>query len=154
MSNLIQAKKDAVIDLDKICGIYHDATGFNSGSGQTKSVTISMSNGYSVNVLETDEQYSWWLKYMAQQNTLAVRMLQDIQCDAFDPFLDEMPRTLFAVFASIPWSHEMVLSLLQSGEGGVWMADEKDQRIENALVRWHSFDDALDKLQTFKSSRQ
>lgn len=154
MSQFVRANKLTIIDLDSVSHIVHDPTGFSSMSGHTKVIQIGLVGGGAITVNESDEQYPWWLKYMERQQSLRSCILQEIRGDAFDPFQDEMPRTLFGLFQATPGSESWVLCLMHDGEGGIWHENESDQQLENALVSWRTFDEALEKLEAFKRERE
>lgn len=141
MAQFIKASKDTLVDLNKVCSASHDASGFHSISGHTKSVVLLLDNGEPITIQESDEQYTSWLKWMEQQETLKQSQVREIREEAFDPFLDEMPRTLFGLFQSLPGSEKLTLTLGTDGGGHMDNMISGDQ-----LIWWDTFEEALEKI--------
>jgi hypothetical protein len=76
MAQFIVARSGAVINLDDVASIIHDADGFSSASGHAKSVTIHLIGGSRVRVTENDPDYQQWIAFMANQPTMEDHLSQ------------------------------------------------------------------------------
>lgn len=70
MATNVKASKTAMVNLDLVAAVIHDDSGFESASGQTKSVRIILAGGPSITVLESDPGYADWLNYLQRAGTL------------------------------------------------------------------------------------
>ena len=88
-------------------------------------------------------EYHALKQYMERRETLANHNAYLVQNEYFDPFLDQMPVTLFTVFQSLHGSDEMTMELHNDGAGVVWRG--KADQVE--VLSWSNFDEGLRKLQ-------
>jgi hypothetical protein len=59
-----------------------------------------------------------------------------------NPELEEMPRTLFTVFQSLPGADGLELRLDQNGAGMLWTKEMNPRRV----AMWYTFDEGLTTL--------
>jgi hypothetical protein len=136
-----------VVDQGEIMAISHDIEGFNSASGHTKSIQLQLRNGVEITVLESDSHYQWWVAYMARIPSIRSVILNDIRNNEFDPFVEDMPRTLYALFQSITGATGWRMELYGDGSGVI-----KDQ--DNILCQWGAdFDGAIERIEELKKRK-
>lgn len=143
--NLIIARKDAVIDLDSIVAIFHDASGFQSLDGKSRSVTIHLNGGTVVTILESDPHYAYWLAYMRRPSLEDVRSREIVNA-AFDPFLHEKFQSIYLLFQEIPEHEELVLCV-ETDEIGT-LRHKSD--LSEIVLSWASTVEAVDCLHSYK----
>lgn len=142
MAQHVKASNDTVVDLSRIASLHK---GTNGTAGV---LYLDIAGGDTVAVWASDEQYPAWLKWMEIQETMHSYLLRQIRNEAFDPFLDEMPGTLFSLFRSLPGSDKLTLTLGTDGGG------HEDHMVSGEqLIWWDTFDEALEKMQAYKDQR-
>lgn len=152
MSKLVKARDGAIVSLDHVAAIFHDANGFNSASGHTKSVAISLVGGAMVTVLETDPNYQRWLDFMDQKPPLKSsedERREQIVNGAFDPFIDsDKLTTVYSLFDQIP-VHDGLMLCIESEDIGSVRSKTDPSRV---YVEWHSAIEAIDRLHAYRES--
>jgi len=73
---------------------------------------------------------------------LQAQKLRKICSDNADPELDEMPRTLFTVFQTLPGSKGLELRLNETGAGSLWTKEPETR----CVLEWTDFNEGLSML--------
>lgn len=154
MANFIKASESAVVNLEGVAAITHDASGFNSVSGQAKSVTIHLA-GAQITVLERDPNYQLWLDFMDRQNSLLStqdQQRQNIVDGVFNPFVETDKLTaIYSLFNEIP-DHSSLMLCLEDEDHGSIRRKEAFGIPGVSIVVWQSAIEAVDRLHAYRDA--
>jgi hypothetical protein len=130
-----------VVSLDQESAISRMA--FNADQQQ---VTLHFHAGSSATIKPHDEDYNAYVQFIHAcpplVEQLETQRLVAIRTAHTNPELEEMPRTLFAVFQSLPGADGLELRLDQTGMGALWTKETNPRCVST----WNTFDEGLTTL--------
>lgn len=148
MTDFIVASNDTVINLEHVASVFHYASDSHSIS-QSKSITIHLVGGSTVQVLESDPNYKRWIDFIARQQPLATnreKRIREAVADAYDPFINEKIVDVYALFCTIPLHDELLLCMESDEVGSVRRKNDPSC----VLVSWESAVEAVDRLHAYR----
>jgi hypothetical protein len=115
-------------------------------NAEQQQVTLHFRASSPATIKPHDEDYDAYVQFIRAcpplVNRLETQRLVAIRTAHTNPELEEMPRTLFTVFQSLPGADGLELRLNQTGMGALWTKETNPRRI----AIWHTFDEGLTTL--------
>lgn len=130
-----------IVSLDQESAIARIA--FNAEQQQ---VTLHFRASSPATIEPHNEDYDAYVQFIRAcpplVDQLEMQRLVAIRTAHTNPELEEMPRTLFTVFQSLPGADGLELRLDQNGAGMLWTKETNPRRV----AMWHTFDEGLTTL--------
>jgi hypothetical protein len=113
---------------------------------EDQQITLTLREGSSTTVKAHHDDYDAYVRFIQScpllVSELQAQKLRKIRSDNADPELDEMPRTLFTVFQTLPGSEGLELRLNETGAGSLWTKEPETRRV----LEWTDFNEGLSML--------
>ena len=117
-----------------------------SFNAENQQVTLTFREGSSIIVKAHHDDYNAYVRFIQScpllVSELQAQKLRKIRSDNTDPELDEMPRTLFTVFQTLPGVEGLELRLSEVGAGSLWTKEPEAR----CVLEWTDFNEGLSML--------